>query len=405
MTINRYTTETLFKYTVRIVSAIAVVALGAILFFVFFQGTEPFVTATAPGIRLVTEHINDIEVNGVEYKNHNTFIDMSPGTRELNIRFPMAAEQQILHITVNPEERDPDKKLNFGQIGQGNDSSSGELSSPEAFVYTLTYPGGLPGMEQKIHILLPEPPYGIFRFLGGLDWRPTYNKVYGIFPMIVGTILTSLGAILLGVPIALLCALFLSEFIPDKPAALIRGAIDLLAGFPSVVYGFFGLMVVVPAVKYIFHVPSGNSLLSAVIILGIMILPTVTSIAETSFRAVSGTNREASLALGASKMQTAWHVVLPHARSGVITGVILGVSRAVGETMAVILVAGNSSQLIRTPTDSIRTLTATIALEMGYAQGRHSLMLFSVGVVLFIMILLLNSAILYMRRRLEKDGV
>jgi phosphate transport system permease protein len=258
-------------------------------------------------------------------------------------------------------------------------------------------------MEQKIHILLPEPPYNIFRFLGGLEWRPTYNKVYGIFPMIVGTILTSLGAVLLGVPIALLCALFLAEFVPDKPASVLRGAIELLAGIPSVVYGFFGLMVVVPAVKQIFHVPSGNGLLSAVIILGIMILPTVTSIAETSFRAVSGTNREASLALGASKMQTAWHVVLPHARSGVITGIILGVSRAVGETMAVILVAGNSSQLISSLTDSIRTLTATIALEMGYAQGRHSLMLFSVGVVLFIMILLLNSVILYMRRRLEKE--
>ena len=260
------------------------------------------------------------------------------------------------------------------------------------------------GLNQKIHILLPEPPYNIFRFLSGLDWRPTYNKIYGILPMILGTILASFGAILLGVPIAMLCALFLAEFIPEKLAALIRAGIELLAGIPSVVYGFFGLMVVVPAVKQIFNVPSGNSLLSAIIILAVMILPTVISIAETSFRAVPGATREASLALGASKMQTAWNVVLPHAGSGVITGIILGISRAVGETMAVILVAGNSVQLIKSPLDSIRTLTATIALEMGYAQGRHSLMLFSVGVVLFIMILLLNSAILYMRRHFEQEA-
>ncbi|QQO07882.1 phosphate ABC transporter permease subunit PstC [Breznakiella homolactica] len=395
---NRYKTDILFKYLVRGASGIAVVALGAILFFVFFQGAEPFVSATAPGIRLVTEQIDAIEVNGTLYENPSTFIDIPRETRELAIRFSGGGKSRSLDITVDSGETDPDKQLVFETFG------SGEISSPESYVYTLTYPGRMAGLEQKIHILLPEPPYSVFRFLGGLDWRPTYNKVYGILPMILGTILTSLGAILLGVPIALLCALFLAEFVPEKPAALIRGGIELLAGIPSVVYGFFGLMVVVPAVKQIFNVPSGNGLLSAVLILGIMILPTVTSIAETSFRAVSGTSREASLALGASKMQTAWHVVLPHARSGVITGIILGISRAVGETMAVILVAGNSAQLIRSPLDSVRTLTATIALEMGYAQGRHSLMLFSVGVVLFIMILLLNSAILYMRRRLEKEA-
>jgi phosphate transport system permease protein len=184
----------------------------------------------------------------------------------------------------------------------------------------------------------------------------------------------------------------------EKPAALIRGGIELLAGIPSVVYGFFGLMVVVPAVKKLFGVPSGNTLLSAVIILAVMILPTIIAISETSLRAVPRSFREASLALGASRMQTAVRVVLPHARSGVFAGVILGISRAAGETMAVILVAGNSPHLVTSPLDGVRTLTATIALEMGYAQGRHSEMLFSIGVTLFVLVFALNALILHMRR-------
>jgi phosphate transport system permease protein len=152
-------------------------------------------------------------------------------------------------------------------------------------------------------------------------------------------------------------------------------------------------------VKAAFHAPSGNSLLSAVLVLAVMILPTVISIAETSMRAVSPSHREASLALGATRMQTAWRVVLPRAKSGVIAGIILGISRAVGETMAVILVAGNSVQLVTSPLESVRTLTSTIALEMGYAGGRHAEMLFSIGVVLFMFILILNGVILLLRRR------
>jgi phosphate transport system permease protein len=220
--------------------------------------------------------------------------------------------------------------------------------------------------------------------------------------MIAGTLLASFGAILLGVPIAILCALFMAEFMPPKPATVVRSGIELLAGIPSVVYGFFGLMVIVPAVKQIFKIPSGNTLLSAVIVLALMILPTVVTIAETSLRVVPLSVREASLSLGASKMQTAWRVVLPHANSGVIAGIILGISRAVGETMAVILVAGNSPQLIHSPLESVRTLTSTIAMEMGYASGRHSEMLFSIGVVLFTIILILNSLILWFRRRMEE---
>jgi phosphate transport system permease protein len=222
--------------------------------------------------------------------------------------------------------------------------------------------------------------------------------------MILGTVLTGLGALLLGAPPALLCALFLGEFLPDKAAALARGGIELLAGIPSVVYGFFGLMVIVPAVKRFGKAPSGNSLLAAVIILALMILPTIIALTETAIRAVPRSHREASLALGATRMQTLWRVVLPHARSGVTAGIMLGISRAVGETMALILVAGNSAQIIHSPLDSVRTLTATIALEMGYAQGRHREMLFSIGVTLFALILLLNSAVLRIRRQAQGGG-
>jgi len=162
-------------------------------------------------------------------------------------------------------------------------------------------------------------------------------------------------------------------------------------------------MVIVPFVRTTFNIPSGNTLLSAIIVLALMILPTVITIAETSLRAVPLSVREASLSLGASKMQTAWKVVLPHANSGVIAGVILGISRAVGETMAVILVAGNSPHLTFNPLKSARTLTSTIAMEMGYASGRHSEMLFSIGVTLFAIILILNTAILWYRRRMEQE--
>jgi phosphate transport system permease protein len=193
----------------------------------------------------------------------------------------------------------------------------------------------------------------------------------------------------------------MSEFLPDNIASIFRSGVELLAGIPSVVYGFFGLMVIVPFIKNTFKVPSGNSLLAAVIVLAIMILPTVIAVSEKCLKAVPRSRREASLALGASKMQTSFNVVLPHAKSGVIAGVILGFSRAIGETMAVIRVAGNSMQLTLNPLEGIRTLTATIALEMGYADGRHANMLFSIGVVLLIMIFILNGAILVIRRRGE----
>jgi phosphate transport system permease protein len=270
-------------------------------------------------------------------------------------------------------------------------------------VYTASWPAAIAALEKRIHIILPEPPYSFGKFLTGLQWHPSRDKIYGILPMIIGTLAASFGAVLLGVPIALLCALFMAEFLGAKFASIIRAGVELLAGIPSIVYGFFGLMVIVPFVKSTFNVPSGNTLLSAIIVLALMILPTVIMIAETSLRAVPLAVKEASLSLGASKMQTAWKVVLPHANSGVIAGVILGISRAVGETMAVILVAGNSPQLTLNPLASVRTLTSTIAMEMGYASGRHSEMLFSIGVTLFSIILILNSLILWYRRRMEVE--
>jgi phosphate transport system permease protein len=398
MTINRRGTDIFFKYLFRVMSLTSVLALASILVFVFVQGLVPFLAPGAPGIRIVAEGISEIRINGQLYRPDGNYIDIPRDTTVLSLAFNAQGKEQNPEITVDSKEKNPAKKLAITGTGDG------EITCPEAYTYTLTYPAAIRALSQKIHIILPEPAYSIRAFLGGMEWRPVYNKEYGIFPMILGTLVVSFGAILLGLPPALLSGLFLAEFLPGKPAAFIRAGIELLAGIPSVVYGFFGLMVIVPAVKNIFRVPSGNGLFSAVLVLAVMILPTVIAITETSLRAVPRSHREASLSLGASRMQTAWHVTLPHAKSGVIAGIILGISRAVGETMALILVAGNSAQMIQGLTGSIRTLTATIALEMGYAGGRHSQMLFSIGVVLFILILLLNTVILLIRRRAEEEG-
>ena len=381
-----------FAVLVTATSFVSVLALGAILLFVVVEGAKPFFFGTARGVRIVTERVDGLLVNGVFYTGAGA-IELPEDTRNISIRFRAAGEA---------EEAEAEHALDLSVDGDSltvNAPADGALTSAEAYVYTADFPGAMPGLPQRVHIILPEPPYSFISFITGLDWRPTYRKVYGILPMIAGTVLASFGAILLGVPVGLLCAVFLSEFLPEKAAAPLRACIELLAGIPSVVYGFFGLMMLSPLVKSAFFTASGNCLLTAVIVLAVMILPTVITIAETSLRAVPQSQREASLALGASRMQTAWRVVLVHARSGVIAGIILGISRAVGETMAVILVAGNSVQLVHSPLDSIRTLTATIALEMGYAQGRHGSFLFSIGIVLFTLILLLNAAILTLRRR------
>jgi phosphate transport system permease protein len=396
--LDRRRADVFFACLFRVMSLSSVLALASILIFVFVQGAGPFLFSTASGIRIVPERIAEITVNGVTYRNHTTFINIPPDAGVITVQFSVGASSGALEIAVDNSEKDPEKKLVFTRNEGG-----GGITYPQAYTYTVSYPLSLPGTTAKIHILLPEKPYSLFAFITGLEWRPTYNKVYGILPMIAGTIIVSFGAILLGLPLAILSAVFLAEFIPLKAASIIRSGIELLAGIPSVVYGFFGLMVIVPWVKNTFHSASGNGLLAAALVLGVMILPTVIIITETSLRAVPGSIREASLSLGASKMQTAWAAALPHARSGIMAGVILGISRAVGETMAVILVAGNSPQLIGGLTDSVRTLTATIALEMGYAEGRHNEILFSIGVVLFVLILILNSFILRMRRETEPE--
>ena len=385
---NRTQTDVFFKRLFRTVSLFSIIALGAILIFVFFQGFIPFLSPTAQGIRLVPQNIDELTVNGITYADHSGFINIPKDITTVSIR----VNEEELEIVINPKEKETEKIISFAV------NTGAEISYPENYVCTASWPGIIAALDKKIHIILPEPPYNPVKFLSGSQWRPIKEKLYGIFPMIAGTLLASIGAVLLGVPVALLCAVFMAEFLPKKIAAVIRGGVELLAGIPSVVFGFFGLMVIVPVVKKIFGIPAGNTLLSAIIVLSLMILPTVITIAETSLRAVPQPLREASLSLGASKMQTAWRVALPHAKSGVIAGIILGISRAVGETSAVILVAGNSPQLTFNPLQSIRTLTATIAMEMGYASGRHSEMLFSIGVALFIVILFLNSMLLAFRR-------
>jgi len=389
--------DIVFAWLFRVFSFTGVAALGAIVVFIFIQGAEPFLNPTATTIRIVTERFDSITLNGRVYENPEGFIEMPWDTESITFRFINRGEERELVFNLAPE-----KNFRTG-ILTPIEAGDGSVSFPDANTCSVSYPGAITGLTQKIHIVLPEPPYSILKFLGGMDWLPSYKKVYGIFPMILGSLYVCFGALLLGVPIAILSALFMSEFLPPKLAGVFRSGVELLAGIPSVVYGFFGLMVIVPMVKETFKTPSGNSLLSAVLVLSIMILPTVISVSEKCLRAVPRSRREASLSLGASKMQTAWHVVLPHASSGVITGIILGFSRAVGETMAVILVAGNSVQLITNPLEGLRTLTATIVLEMGYAEGRHAFMLFSIGIVLLIMILILNTFILLIRRRGEVE--
>lgn len=226
-------------------------------------------------------------------------------------------------------------------------------------------------------------------------WKPTNLPAsYGILSMIVGSLYVTAGAIVIGVPIGLMCAIFMAEFCPVSVYKIVKPAVNLLAGIPSIIYGFFGMEIVVPFVRENFG-GNGFSIMSASIILGIMILPTVISISETSIRAVPGSYKEGSLGLGATKEETVFKVVVPAAKSGVLTSIILGIGRAVGETMAVVMVAGNAVM----PLDRIellkpiRTLTTNIVTEMSYASGLHESSLIATGVVLFVFIIILNTAL------------
>lgn len=238
---------------------------------------------------------------------------------------------------------------------------------------------------------------GPAKLLAALDWAPTKGK-FGLLPMIVGSLLATGGALLVGVPLGLSCAIFLVEFSRPRVRLVLKPAIELLAGIPSVVYGFLGVVFLVPLIRTQLGGP-GLSLLAGALILGIMILPTVISISIDALEAVPRSYREGSLALGATTAQTVSHVVLPAARSGIVTAVILGMGRAIGETMAVIMVTGNALDLPRSPLDPIRTLTSNIALELGYASGKHQQALFATGVILFVMIMILNLAATATSRR------
>lgn len=240
---------------------------------------------------------------------------------------------------------------------------------------------GLPGMFK----------IGVGQFLFGLKWNPT-EGLYGILPMIVASLIATLGAGVLGVGIGIPTAIYLAEFAPNWIVKIFRPAVELLAGIPSVVYGYFGLVVLVPFISNTFG-GAGNSLLAVIIILGIMILPTIINLSEIAIRAVPKSYKEGSLGMGASKIQTIIRVMLPSAKSGIAASIILGVGRAIGETMAVILVAGNTPQVPGSLLDSVRTLTINIAFEMSYASGIHREALFATGVVLFVIIMILNFAL------------
>ena len=231
--------------------------------------------------------------------------------------------------------------------------------------------------------------YSFMDFLTGTDWLPNSNK-FGVMPMVVASLLATVGALIIGVPIGILTAVFLVEIAPKPVQKIILPAVELLAGIPSVLYGLFGLAFIVPNIQNVLNLPKGQSLLAVILVLAIMMLPTIISVSQTSIKAVPNSYREGSLALGASKIETIFKVVLPSAKSGILAAVVLGIGRAIGETMAVILVAGNSPVIPTSIVDSVRPLTTNIALEMGYAYGTHQEMLFATGVVLFMFIIILN---------------
>jgi phosphate transport system permease protein len=238
---------------------------------------------------------------------------------------------------------------------------------------------------------------GIIDFVFGMKWAPSQGD-YGIFPMIVGSVSVTLGAAILGVPVALCCSIFLSEFAPATLRNIFRPAIQLLAGIPSVVYGFWGVLFVVPLIRNHLGGP-GLSILAGSIILAIMILPTIISITEISLLSLPRHYKDGALALGLTHWQTIRSLLLPAAKSGIVAAIILGIGRAIGETMAVIMVLGNAVALPESILDPVRTLTTNIGIEMGYASGEHQQALFATGIVLFIIIMILNSTAQYITRK------
>lgn len=239
---------------------------------------------------------------------------------------------------------------------------------------------------------------GIFDFWLGKVWKPG-NDLYGILPMILGSIYVTAGAIVVGVPIGILTAVFMAKFCPKGLYRFLKPAVELLAGIPSVVYGFFGLVVIVPLIRELFPDSKGTSMLAASLLLGIMILPTIIGVSESAIRAVPESYYEGGLALGASHERSVFFATLPAAKSGILAGVILGIGRAIGETMAVIMVAGNQPRMPAGLLKGVRTLTSNIVMEMGYAADLHREALIATAVVLFVFILLINLLFSVLKRR------
>lgn len=237
---------------------------------------------------------------------------------------------------------------------------------------------------------------GPFKFLFGMTWKPS-NDIYGIFPMIVGSLYVTGISILIGVPLGLFTALYMTYFAPKKLYRIMKPAVELLAGIPSIVYGFFGLMVLVPLFRSIFG--NGKSIITASVLLSFMILPTIITVSESSLRALDKSLLEGALALGDTKEKAVFRVMVPSASSGILSSVILGVGRSIGETMAVVMVAGNQPRIPGSLLDGVRTMTANIVLEMGYATDLHREALIATGAVLFVFVLILNLSFSLIRRK------
>lgn len=271
-----------------------------------------------------------------------------------------------------------------------------------ALICIFLFANGVPAMQE----------IGLFEFLSGKRWKPS-NDIFGIFPMILGSIYVTAGAIIIGVPIGILTSVFMAKYCPKKIYPLLKGATELLAGIPSVVYGFFGIVVLVPFIRdfsrtlkamgIIERASKGSSILTAAILLGIMILPTIIGVTESAIRAVPTPYYEGALALGATHERSVFSVVLPAAKSGVLAGVVLGIGRAIGETMAVIMVAGNQPRVADSIMEGVRTLTANIVIEMGYAEGLHREALIATAVVLFVFILIINLSVSLINRRASHE--
>lgn len=265
-----------------------------------------------------------------------------------------------------------------------------------ALICVFLFANGIPAMKE----------IGFMEFLTGERWKPT-NEIFGILPMIMGSIYVTAGAIILGVPIGILTSVFMAKYCPKKIYPVLKGATELLAGIPSVVYGFFGLVVLVPLIRDIcqkFHWGgNGSSILTASILLGMMILPTIIGVTESAIRSVPAHYYEGALALGATHERSIFSVVLPAAKSGVVAGIVLGIGRAIGETMAVIMIVGNQPRLVSNMLLGMRTLTGNIVIEMGYATGLHREALIATGVVLFVFILIINFSVALLKRRGEHE--